>query len=38
MLSDHHQFERRNAILRILRGSEVRRQTDLAQLLRRDGF
>jgi transcriptional regulator of arginine metabolism len=38
MLSDRHQFERRNAILRILRGGEVRRQSDLAQLLRRDGF
>jgi transcriptional regulator of arginine metabolism len=38
MLNDRHQFERRNAILRILRSSEVRRQSDLAQLLRRDGF
>jgi transcriptional regulator of arginine metabolism len=38
MLNDRHQFERRNAILRILRVSEVRRQSDLAQLLRRDGF
>ncbi|HEX4377127.1 MAG TPA: hypothetical protein VHZ99_08250 [Steroidobacteraceae bacterium] len=38
MLQDRHQFERRNAILRILRGAEVRRQSDLAQLLRRDGF
>src|SRR5580704_1364485 len=38
MLSDRHQFERRNAILKILRSGEVRRQSDLAQLLRRDGF
>jgi transcriptional regulator of arginine metabolism len=38
MLNDRHQFERRNAILRILRGGVVRRQSDLAQLLRRDGF
>src|ERR1700743_1917158 len=38
MLNDRHQFERRNAILRILRSGEVRRQSDLAQLLRRDGF
>jgi transcriptional regulator of arginine metabolism len=38
MLADRHQFERRNAILRLLRGGEVRRQSDLAQLLRRDGF
>jgi transcriptional regulator of arginine metabolism len=38
MLHDRQQFERRNAILRILRGAEVRRQSDLAQLLRRDGF
>jgi len=35
---DRHQFERRNAILRLLRGGDVRRQSDLAQLLRRDGF
>ena len=38
MLTDRHQFDRRNAILRILRGGVVRRQSDLAQLLRRDGF
>jgi transcriptional regulator of arginine metabolism len=38
MFNDRHQFERRNAILRILRSGEVRRQSDLAQLLRRDGF
>src|ERR1039458_10066554 len=35
MLTDRHQFERRNAILRILRGGVVHRQNDLAQLLRR---
>jgi transcriptional regulator of arginine metabolism len=38
MLTDRHQFDRRNAILRILRGGVVRRQSDLTQLLRRDGF
>lgn len=38
MLNDRQQLERRNAILRILRGAVVRRQSDLAQLLRRDGF
>lgn len=38
MLSDRHQLERRNAILRILRGGVVRRQSDLTQLLRREGF
>jgi len=38
MLNDRHQFERRNLILRILRGGEVRRQSDLAQLLRVEGF
>ena len=38
MLSERQQIERRNAILRILRGGVVRRQSDLAQLLRRDGY
>jgi len=38
MLNDRHQLDRRNAILRLLRGSVIRRQSDLAQLLRRDGF
>lgn len=38
MLTDRQQLDRRNAILRILRGGVVQRQTDLAQLLRRDGF
>jgi transcriptional regulator of arginine metabolism len=38
MLNDRQQLERRNAILRLLRGGEVRRQSDLAQMLRRDGF
>ncbi|HEY5020350.1 MAG TPA: hypothetical protein VII17_04970 [Steroidobacteraceae bacterium] len=38
MLTDRQQIDRRNAILRILRGSVVRRQSDLAQLLKRDGF
>jgi transcriptional regulator of arginine metabolism len=38
MLTDRQQIDRRNAILRILRGGVVRRQHDLAQLLKRDGF
>src|SRR5450755_2237477 len=38
MLTDRQQIDRRNAILRILRGGVVRRQSDLAQLLKRDGF
>jgi len=38
MLTDRHQFDRRNAIVRILRTGVVRRQSDLTQLLRRDGF
>ena len=38
MLADRQQIERRNAILRILRDGVVRRQSDLAQLLKRDGF
>src|ERR1700722_3465849 len=38
MLTDRQQIDRRNAILRILRGGVVRRQSDLALLLKRDGF
>jgi transcriptional regulator of arginine metabolism len=38
VLTDRHLLDRRNAIMRILRGGVVRRQSDLAQLLRRDGF
>jgi transcriptional regulator of arginine metabolism len=38
MLTDRQQIDRRNAILRILRGEHVRRQSDLARLLKRDGF
>ena len=38
MLTDRQQLDRRNAILRILRSGLVQRQSDLAQLLRRDGF
>jgi transcriptional regulator of arginine metabolism len=38
MLTDRHQFDRRNAILRILRSGVVRRQSDLTLMLRRDGF
>ena len=35
---DRHQSDRRNAILRILRGARVRRQEDLVGLLKADGF
>ena len=38
MHADRHLSERRDAILRILRGGSVRRQSDLVSLLRRDGF
>jgi transcriptional regulator of arginine metabolism len=38
MLTDRQQIDRRDAILRILRSGVVRRQSDLAQLLKRDGF
>jgi transcriptional regulator of arginine metabolism len=38
MQLDRQQIDRRNAILRILRGGPVRRQSDLVSLLRRDGF
>jgi transcriptional regulator of arginine metabolism len=38
MLTDRQQIERHSAILRILRTGVVRRQSDLAQLLKRDGF
>jgi transcriptional regulator of arginine metabolism len=37
MLTEHHQ-ERRSAILRLLRGSEVRRQSQLARLLQQSGY
>ncbi|MFM2288407.1 MAG: hypothetical protein RL684_1550 [Pseudomonadota bacterium] len=38
MHTDRHQSERRDAILRILRGERVRRQEDLVGLLRKRGF
>ena len=37
MLTDLHQNERRNAILRILRGTPVRKQDELVRLLLREG-
>ncbi len=37
MHADAFQTERRNAILRILRGSPVRKQDELVRLLRREG-
>ena len=38
MLVDRQQLDRRKAILRLLRSGVVQRQSDLAQLLQRDGF
>ncbi len=38
MLMDHAQLERRNAILRILRGGRVRNQEQLVALLKREGY
>ncbi len=38
MLNDHHLQGRRDAILGILNGAVVRRQSELTQLLRRRGF
>jgi transcriptional regulator of arginine metabolism len=35
---DAQQLERRQAIMRILRGGQVRRQEDLARLLKTEGF
>ena len=37
MHADIHQADRRNAILRLLRGSPVRKQDELVRLLRREG-
>jgi transcriptional regulator of arginine metabolism len=37
MLNEHH-HERREAILRLLRGADVRRQSQLAQLLKKSGY
>jgi transcriptional regulator of arginine metabolism len=38
MLTDHGQFERRNAIVRLLRAGQVRKQHDLVRLLRKEGL
>jgi len=38
VLTDHHQFARRSAIVRILRGGVVRKQHDLVHLLKREGY
>jgi transcriptional regulator of arginine metabolism len=38
VLTDHHQQGRRDAILRLIRNGEVRRQSQLAQLLKKSGF
>jgi transcriptional regulator of arginine metabolism len=36
-LTDHHQSDRRNAIVRLLAGGGVRKQQELVRLLRREG-
>jgi transcriptional regulator of arginine metabolism len=38
MLMDRQQSERREAILRILRGGRVRKQEDLVRLLKKEGY
>jgi transcriptional regulator of arginine metabolism len=38
MLPDTQQFDRRNAIVRLLRNGLVRKQGDLVSLLQRDGY
>jgi transcriptional regulator of arginine metabolism len=38
LLMDNQQVERRNAIVRILRDGRIRKQTDLVQLLRKEGY
>ncbi len=38
MHADRHQTDRRNSILRHLRAGSVRRQSDLVNLLKQDGF
>jgi transcriptional regulator of arginine metabolism len=38
VLTDHQQLERRSAIVRILRHGIVRKQDELVDLLRRDGY
>ena len=38
MLPDTQQFDRRNAIVRLLRTGLVRKQGDLVQMLQRDGY
>jgi transcriptional regulator of arginine metabolism len=37
MLTDVHQLERRGAILRILRAGQVRKQSELVRLLKKEG-
>ena len=38
MLSDTQQFDRRNAIVRLLRNGLVHKQGDLVHMLQRDGY
>ena len=38
MLSDTQQFDRRNAIVQLLREGLVRKQGDLVHMLQRDGY
>jgi transcriptional regulator of arginine metabolism len=37
-VTDHHQSDRRNAIVRLLAGGAVRKQQDLVRLLQKEGY
>jgi transcriptional regulator of arginine metabolism len=37
-LTDHHQSDRRNAVVRLLAGGNVHKQQDLVRLLRKEGY
>ena len=37
-VTDHHQSDRRNAIVRLLAGGAVRKQQDLVRLLHKEGY
>jgi len=37
-LTDHHQSDRRNAVVRLLAGGTVHKQQDLVRLLRKEGY
>src|SRR5450755_4029981 len=37
-LIDHHQSDRRDAVVRLLAGGDVHKQQDLVRLLRKEGY